>query len=111
MIGPPDEGVLDRPAAIDDRSFGIGAFVGVQDQVDGGIPDRMRRDAPILAVQLADDGDVALGVDRLQAAIGPVLIPGLLVQIAHQAAFEAAINGQLDAADAQQLVAFVLLDA
>ena len=63
------------------------------------------------SIQLADRGDVAFGVDGLQAAERAVLVPGLLVQIAHQAALEAAVDGELDAADAQPLVALVLLDA
>ena len=111
MIGPADEGVLDRPAAIDDRSFRVRLLVGVEHQIDRGIADRVRRDAPVLPVQLADRGDVTLGVDGLQAAKRAVLVPRLLVEIAHQAALEAAVDGELDAADAQPLVALVLLDA
>ena len=101
---------IDQRRSTIDRSA-LALLVGVQDQVDGGIADRMRRDAPVLAVQLANRGDVTFGVDRLQAAERAVLVPGLFVEIAHQPAFEAAVDGELDAADAQQLVAFVLLDA
>ncbi len=111
MIRPPDEGVLDRPASADDRPFVAGAFVGVEDQVDGGIADRMRRDAPILAVELANRGDVTFGVDRLEAAERAVLVPGLFVKVAHQPAFEAPVNGELDAPNAQQPVTFVRPDA
>ena len=81
--------------------FGVGLLVGVEDQVDGGIADRMRRDAPVLAIQLANRRDVTLGVDGLQSAIRAVLVPRLFVEIAHQPAFESAVNGELDAADAQ----------
>ena len=108
MIGPADEGVLDRPASVDDRAFRVRLLVGVENQIDRGIADRMRGDAPVLSVQIADRGDVAFGVDRLQAAERAVLVPRLLVGIAHQAALEAAIDGELDAANAQPLVALVL---
>jgi len=71
----------------------------------------VRRDAPILAVQLAHGADVALGVDCLEAAKGAVLVPGLFVEVAHQSAFEASVDGELDASNPQHLVAFALLDA
>ena len=48
LIGPADERVLDRPAAIDDRPLGVRLFVGVEDQIDRGVADRVRGDAPVL---------------------------------------------------------------
>ena len=90
--------------------LGVRFLIRVEHEIDGGVADGVRSDAPILPIEIADEVDVALGVDGLQAAERAVLVPRPLVQIAHQAALEAAVNGELDAADAQPFVAFALRD-
>ncbi len=89
----------------------LGLLVGVEHEIDGRVADRVRRHPPVLSIQFAHGCDVSLGVDRLQASVLAVLVPGLLVEIPHQSALEAAVDGELDAADAKLLVALVLPDA
>ena len=60
-------------------------------------------------IERANHSRVGLGRKRLQAAERPVLAPGLFVRLAHPAALEAAVDDQLDPADAKPFVAVILL--
>ena len=95
---------------LDDGVLAIGALVRGQHQIDGGVADRVGRDPPASPVHLADDRHVAFRVDRLQSTERSFLTPRLFVRRAHQSAFEAAIDAELDAAGAQPLVALVRLN-
>src|SRR5262249_37531956 len=75
--------------------------------VDRSITDRMRGDAPTQAVELLDDRRVGFLLERIDAEIFSALVVGLLIGLRHPAAFETAVNAELDAADAQPLVPFV----
>ena len=101
--------MLQRRSAID--LLRVGLFVRVQHEIDRRVADGVRGHAPVVAVQVADHGDEAFGGDGLQAAERAPFVPRLLVGVAHQAALESAVNGELDAADAQPLVAFTLPEA
>src|SRR5262245_12741227 len=99
--------MLDRPPAPDDGLFGVGCFVRRENFIDCGITDRMRGHAPTEAVELLDDRRVGFLLERIDAEIFSTVIVRLLIELRHPTALETAVNGQLDAADAQPLVSFV----
>ena len=101
-----NEAVLDRPPAAHDRPLDVRRFVCVEREVDGRITDRVGCDAPPEPVRFFHPGDEgrAIGVD---AGVRAAFAPWLRVRFAHPAAFESAVDGHLDAADAQPLIALV----
>ena len=87
--------------------LGVGGFVRGQHFVDGRVADGVCRDAPAETIQLLDDIRVRRLLHRVDAEERAAFAPRLGVRLAHPAAFEAAIDTELHAADADPLVAFV----
>ena len=102
VVGGGDEAVLDRPPRLANRVPGIGLLVGIEDQVDGGVAHRVRRDAPAEGVQFVDDSLKDIGGHRLEAVEGSSPAPRLLVGVAHPSTLESPVNAQLDAAHGEQ---------
>ena len=111
LIRLRNEAVLDGPPPADDRLLGVGGFVRGEHFVDRRVADGVRRDPPAETIQLLDDLRVRRLLHRVDAEERAAFAPRLGVRLAHPAAFEAAIDAELHAADADPFVAFVWRDA
>ncbi len=103
--------MLDAPSFRRNRRIAIGGLVGVEHQIDGGVADGVRGDAPASLVECPYELDVRPARKRLQPAIRATSAPGLLVGLPHPSALETAVDDDLDPAHAQPLVALVLFRA
>ena len=102
--------MLDGPAPARDRSLGVRGLVRGKHLVDGGVADGMRRHPPLEPIQLFDHIGVRRLLHRIDAAERAALTPRFGIRLAHPAAFESAIHGELHAADTQPVVAFIRFD-
>ena len=103
--------MLDHPAFPRDRLVGVGYFIGVQHQVDGGVPNRMGGHPPSQPVQLANHAKVAFPRHGLETHIAPTLAPWLAVGLSHPATLEPTVHAQLHTGDPKPLVALTRRDA
>src|SRR5262245_11205098 len=102
--------MLDRPASARDRTIGIRRLVAAEHHVDGRVADRMRGNAPAILVERARDRREVRRRHGVDPEISAVPAQGADEWLRHEAAFEAAVDAELDAADAHPFVAFVLLE-
>src|SRR5215831_14440246 len=102
--------MLDRPAPARDRAIRIGRLVAAEHHVDRGVADRMRGDAPAILVERAGDGGEIRRRHRVDTVIGAAAAHGADEWLRHETTLEAAVDAELDAADAHPFVAFILLE-
>src|SRR5437667_10757734 len=107
MVRTRNEGVLECPKASNDGLFGIGCFVCRQNLIDGSVADRMSGDTPTQAVEFLDDCRKRFLLECIDTVIFAAFIVRLRIKLRHPAALETAVDGLLDAAEAQPLIAFV----
>src|SRR5256885_8492100 len=102
--------MLDRPAPARNGTIGIGRLVAAEHNVNRSIADRVGGDAPAILVERARDPREVGRRHGVDAEIGAVPAHSADEWLRHEAAFEATVDAELDAADAHPLVAFVLLE-
>src|SRR5438552_14478766 len=102
--------MLDRPAPPDDRAIGVGRLIAAKHNVNRGIADRMGGDSPAILVERARDRRKIRRRHGVDPEISALAAYGADEWLRHEAAFEAAVDAELDAADAHPFVAFVLLE-
>src|SRR5436190_10737352 len=102
--------MLDRPTPAHDRAIGIGRLIAAKHHVNRGIANRMRGHAPAILVERARDRRKVRRRHGVDTEVSAVAAHGADEWLCHEAAFEATVNAELDAADAHPLVALVLLE-
>src|SRR5438874_9708230 len=102
--------MLDRPAPACDRAIGIGRLIAAEHNVNRSIADRMGGDAPAILVERARDRRKIRRRHGVDPEISAFAAYGADEWLRHEAAFEPAVDAELDAADAHPFVAFVLLE-
>src|SRR6266700_7086930 len=102
--------MLDRPAPARDGAIGVRRLIAAQHHIDRGIADRMRGDAPAILVERARDRREIRRRHGVDPKVSAVAAHGADEWLRHEATFEAAVDAELDAADAHPFVAFVLLE-
>src|SRR3954466_14555049 len=100
--------MLDRPASAGDRTIGIGRLIAAEHYIDCGIADRVRGHAPAILVEHARDRREVRRRHGVDPEVSAVPAHGADEWLCHEAAFEATVDAELDAADAHPFVAFVL---
>src|SRR5262245_6798973 len=101
--------MLDRPAPPRDGAIGIRRLIAAKHHVKRGVADRMGGDAPAVLVEGARDRREVSSRHGVDAVIGAAAAHGADERLRHETTLEAAIDTQLDAADAHPFVALVLL--